>query len=263
MPSIRTSDEIEISYEISGESSKPTLMFSHSLGATRSMWGKQIEGFSRDFRILRYDTRGHGQSGSPQGPYTLKRLGQDAVELLDNLNIRSVHFCGLSLGGMTGLELGIQAPERLKSLAICCTSAHLPPKEMWDERIKRVTELGLSSITETVLRRWFTPSYLEKEWKDIEAVKSQLLSTPRRGYAGCSAAIRDMDFRAKLNNIDKPCLVVAGRDDQATPPKHGKLIAAGIVGSRYAVITDAAHLANIEQGDSFNSIVSSFLFQNI
>ena len=263
MPSIRTSDEVEISYEILGESSKPILMFSHSLGATRSMWDKQVEGFSRDFRILRYDTRGHGQSGAPQGPYTLKRLGQDAVELLDNLNIRSAHFCGLSLGGMTGLELGIRAPDRLKSLAICCASAHLPPKEMWDDRIERVTELGLSSIIETVLSRWFTPSYLENEWKDIEAVKNQLLSTPKIGYAGCCAAIRDMDLRAKLANIEKPCLVVTGRDDQATPPEHGKLIAAGIVGSRYAEIADAAHLANIEQGDSFNSEVSRFLLQTL
>ncbi len=259
MASIKTSDGVNIHYKLEGDSSKPVLMFSNSLGTNRSMWNKQASAFSASYRILRYDTRGHGNSDCPEGPYQLDRLGQDAVELLDSLNLDSVNFCGLSLGGMTGLWLGIHAANRLKSLTLCCTSSHLPPADMWDVRIYQVEELGMSSITETVLNRWFTPSFLETKSAVVDAVANQLLSTSSAGYAGCCAAIRDMDLRPELTRIQKPCLVIAGRDDLATPPEHGKLIAAGISGSRYSEIENAAHLSNIEQEDSFNSIVSNFL----
>ena len=259
MPSIKTSDGVNIHYTLEGDPSKPVLMFSNSLGTNHSMWDKQVAAFSESYLILRYDTRGHGNSDCPDAPYSLSRLGQDAAELIVNLNLESVNFCGLSLGGMTGMWLGIYASNRLKSLTLCCTSAHLPPADMWDARIYQVAELGMSSITETVLNRWFTPSFLETKSADIDAVRNQLLSTSIAGYTGCCAAIRDMDLRPELTRIQKPCLVIAGRDDQATPPEHGKLIAAGISGSRYAEIENAAHLSNIEQEDSFNSTVSAFL----
>jgi 3-oxoadipate enol-lactonase len=259
MPSIRTSDGIEIDYELRGDPSKPVLMFSNSLGTTRSMWDKQSEAFSEKFHILRYDTRGHGQSGAPNAPYSLERLGEDVVELLDTLNFQSVHFCGLSLGGMTGMWLGIHAADRVRSLVLCCTSSYLPPPAMWDARIQQILDQGMASISNVVLSRWFTPSFLEDVSPASDAVRGELLSTSTAGYVGCCAAIRDMDLRPELAKIKKSCLVIAGQDDQATPPEHGKFIAAGIAGSRYLEIENAAHLSNIEQEESFNSAVSKFL----
>lgn len=261
MPSIRTSDGIEIDYELMGDPSKPVLMFSNSLGTTRSMWDKQAEAFSEKFHILRYDTRGHGQSDAPNASYVLGRLGEDVVELLDTLNFQSVHFCGLSLGGMTGMWLGIHAADRLRSLALCCTSSYLPPPDVWDARIQQVLDQGMASISDLVLSRWFTPSFLEITSPASDTVRGELLSTSTAGYVGCCAAIRDMDLRPELAKIKKSCLVIAGHDDQATPPEHGKFIAAGIAGSRYVEIENAAHLSNIEQEESFNSNVSKFLVQ--
>ncbi len=259
MPSIRTSDGIEIDYELRGDPSKPVLMFSNSLGTTRSMWDKQAEAFSDKFHILRYDTRGHGQSDAPNASYALERLGQDVVELLDALNFKSVHFCGLSLGGMTGMWLGIHAADRVRSLALCCTSAHLPNPDMWDARIQLVLDQGMASVSDVVLSRWFTPSFIEDKPFAIATVRGQFLCASATGYVGCCAAIRDMDLRPELAKIEKTCLVIVGQGDQATPPEHGKLIAAGIAGSRYVEIENAAHLSNIEQEDSFNSTVSKFL----
>ncbi|QXD25694.1 3-oxoadipate enol-lactonase [Opitutia bacterium ISCC 51] len=262
MPGIATSDGIQISYQLEGDSSKPTLAFSNSLGTNRSMWDKQALTFADSFQILRYDTRGHGQSDAPEGPYSLERLGNDVVDLLDALELDSVHFCGLSLGGMTGMWLGSQSAERIQSLTLCCTSAFLPPADLWNLRIQQVADHGMASITEVVLNRWFTPPFLATESADQTSVREQLQSTPIKGYTGCCGAIRDMDCRPSLPSINKPCLIIAGADDQATPPEHGKLIAAGIPGASYLEIEDAAHLSNIEQAETFNSTVLNFLLQH-
>ncbi len=171
MPEIATSDGIQIHYELEGDASNPTLMLSNSLGTTHAMWDKQAIAFSDDFQILRYDTLGHGQSDTPEGPYTLERLGQDAVELMDALKLRSVHFCGLSLGGMTGMWLGMNAAERTQSLTLCCTAAHLPPAELWEGRIRQVTDQGMSSITQAVLARWFTRAFMANENSDVTMVR--------------------------------------------------------------------------------------------
>lgn len=263
MPSITTSDGIRIRYILEGDTSKPTLLFSNSLGTTCAMWNKQAKAFSDSFQILRYDTRGHGQSDAPAGPYSLERLGLDVVNLLNALHLESVHFCGLSLGGMTGMWLGKHAADRIQSLALCCTSAHLPPANLWNSRIQQVVDHGLRSITEVVLNRWFTPAFLRDESADLMSVREQLLSTPTNGYTGCCGAIRDMDCRPALPTIEKPCLVIAGADDTATPPNHGKLIAAGIPESQYVEIENAAHLSNIEQEEAFNSPVLKFLLRQI
>ena len=261
MARIETSDGVWIEYDLEGDSSKSALKFSNSLGTTRIMWDRQTKAFSSAFRILRYDTRGHGRSGAPEGPYTLERLGKDVVDLLDALDLGSVHFCGLSLGGMTGMWLGANAGDRVETLALCCTSAYLTPADLWNSRIRQVAEHGMASIADVVLSRWFTPSFLEKGFSDVDFVRDRLASTSPVGYAGCCAAIRDMDCRLGLAKIDKPCLVIAGTDDLAAPPEHGKLIAAGISGSEYQEIENAAHLANIEQEDAFNSHVLKFLMQ--
>ena len=259
MPSITTSDGVQINYQLEGDASKPTLVFSNSLGTNKTMWDKQAQAFGDSFQILRYDTRGHGQSDAPTGPYSLELLGKDVVDLLDALELDSIHFCGLSLGGMTGMCLASQAAERIQSLTLCCTSAFLPPADLWNLRIQQVTDHGMASITEVVLNRWFTPVFLTKESADLTSVREQLTSTSVNGYAGCCGAIRDIDCRPSLPRINKPSLVIAGADDQATPPDHGKLIADGIPGATYVEIENAAHLSNIEKAETFNSTVFNFL----
>ncbi|MBH54167.1 MAG: 3-oxoadipate enol-lactonase [Opitutaceae bacterium] len=261
MQIVTTSDGINIHYELTGDSSKPVLLFSNSLGNNKSMWDEQEKAFANVFQILRYDTRGHGESDAPKGAYVLERLGQDVVELINGLKLKTVHFCGLSLGGMTGMWLGMNAADRLESLTLCCTAAHLSPEDLWNARIEQVISMGMGSITETVLGRWFTPSFLKKDSSMVSSVRHQLLTTSADGYAGCCAAIKYMDFRDGLATIDKPCLVISGREDKATPPEHGKQIAAGIAGSKYKEIPDAAHLSNIEQAEIFNQYVMEFLIQ--
>jgi len=225
------------------------------------MWDAQATTFADSFQILRYDTRGHGQSDAPEGAYALERLGQDVIDVLNSLEIQKVNFCGLSLGGMTGMWLGINAADRIEKLTLCCTAAHVLPKDLWNTRIEQVIAQGMASITKTVLGRWFTPAFLEKDSSEVNSVRKQLQTTPSDGYAGCCAVIRDMDCRDGLPSINKPCLVISGQEDQATPPEHGKMIADGITDSIFKEIPNAAHLANIEQTDIFNQSVIEFLIQ--
>ncbi len=253
------SDGIAIHYELEGDPSHPVLVLSNSLGTHLGMWEGQVASFSDRYRVLRYDTRGHGQSDAPEGPYSLSRLGQDVVDLLDALGVRQAHFCGLSLGGMTGMWLGINAADRFRSLTLCCTSAYLPPAELWDNRIELVAASGMEPIAESVLQRWFTPCFLDSNSSMIDLVREQLVLTQPKGYIGCCAAIRNMDQRTCLKKIELPSLVVAAADDLATPSEYGKFITREIINCEYVELSDAAHLSNIEQRDAFNAALTKFL----
>src|SRR4051794_2289093 len=182
------------------------------------MWDDQVAALSSRFRILRYDTRGHGRSAAPEGPYAIGDLGADLLALLDELGLERVSFCGLSLGGMTGMWLAANAPERVERLVLCCTSAHLPPREMWDERIETVRADGMEPVAEGVLERWLTPEFRTARPEIAARLKAMLVATPVEGYAGCCAAIRDLDLRDALSAIRAPTLVIAGGEDPATPP---------------------------------------------
>lgn len=245
-------------YELEGPEGAALLMLSNSLGTDLSMWDGQMPAFTRAFRVLRYDTRGHGGSSVTPGPYTMERLGRDALALLDALGIARAHFCGLSLGGATGMWLGIHAAERLEKLVLCNTAAKFGAPEVWNTRIEAVRKGGTAAIAQGVMERWFTQAFRAHNPKPVEAVRKSLLSTLGPGYIACSEAVRDVDQREAIASIRVPTLVIAGKHDPATPPADGRLLAERIPGARYVAL-DAAHLSNIEATEAFNNTVMDFL----
>ena len=251
----------KLHYELAGSANAPVLVLSNSLGTTMDMWLPQMPSFLEHFHVLRYDTRGHGLSAVSPGPYSIAQLGADVVALLDHLNIRRAHFCGLSMGGMTGIWLGAHAPERIERLVLCNTSAAIGVPEVWNTRIAKVRQDGMDAIVDNVLSRWFTPDFLTHAPAQVARVRTMLRNTSAQGYVANCAAVRDMDQRAALANIAAPTLVIGGKHDQATPPEHGELIARGIARARYAEL-NAAHLSNWETAQAFTQQVINFLLDN-
>jgi 3-oxoadipate enol-lactonase len=245
-------------YEIEGPDDAPVLVLSNSLGTTLAMWLPQLASLTEHFRVLRYDTRGHGQSEVTTGPYSIAQLGRDVVALLDGLNIPSAHFCGLSMGGMTGIWLGVNAPDRIGRLVLCNTSAAIGVPEVWNARIAKVKQDGMESIIDGVLERWFTADFLVHATAQVERVRHMLRNTSAEGYVANCAAVRDMDQRSELSRITAPTLVIGGRYDKATPPEHGELIARAIPGAKYVEL-NAAHLSNWEVAQAFTQQLLSFL----
>ena len=249
---------IEVSYDITGPDDEPVLVLSNSLGSTSAMWDPQVPTLAERLRVVRYEHRGHGGSPVPPGPYSLDDLGADALALLDRLDLERVHWCGLSLGGMVGMWLAINAPERIDRLVLCCTSARLGPPEMWAQRAETVRAQGVEAIADAGLERWLTPGFIERDPDQAAEVRAMLVATPDEGYAGCCAAIEHMDLIPELGAVRAPTLVIAGRQDPATPPEHGERIAAGIPGARLELV-DAAHLATIEQPDVMSDLIAGHL----
>jgi 3-oxoadipate enol-lactonase len=246
---------VDVSYEITGPDDGPVLVLSNSLGSTGAMWDPQVPRLAERLRVVRYDHRGHGGSPVPPGPYALDDLGADALALLDRLELERVLWCGLSLGGMVGMWLAINAPERIDRLVLCCTSARLGPPEMWADRAATVRAEGVEAIADAGIGRWLTDGFVEREPEKAAAVRAMLAATPDEGYAGCCAAIEHMDLIPELGAIRAPTLVIAGRQDPATPPEHGERIASGIPGARLELV-DAAHLATIEQPDVMTDLIA-------
>ncbi|MES2103992.1 MAG: 3-oxoadipate enol-lactonase [Pseudomonadota bacterium] len=247
-----------INYQLEGKDSEPVLVLSNSLGTTLDMWQPQMPALLEHFRVLRYDARGHGLSWVTPAPYSMAQLGGDVIALLDQLEIAQAYFCGLSMGGMTGIWLGAHHPGRFLKLALCNTGAKIGTPPVWNTRIDQVIREGMQAIATTVIDRWFTANYQAKAPQNVETVKQMLLHTDRTGYTGCCAAIRDMDLRDALAGIKLPTLVIAGTHDQSTPPADGKLIAERIDSARYVEL-DSAHLSNWEQTELFNQNLLSFL----
>ncbi len=247
-----------IHYRIDGKDDAPVLMFSNSLGADLSMWEPQAAALADRFRVLRYDTRGHGKSAVPAGPYAIAQLGGDVVALLDQLGVQRVYFCGLSMGGAIGQWLALNAPQRLDRLVLANTSAKFGTPELWRGRIDAVNAGGVAAIADAVLGRWFTADYAGREPAVLARMKAMMTATSAAGYAACCAAVRDVDHRDLLAGVTTPTLVIIGKHDAATPPADGALLAAGIPGAQ-RVETDAAHISNIEAADAFNAALTSFL----
>ncbi len=245
-------------YEIDGADDAPVLVLSNSLGTTLDMWLPQMPALVEHFRVLRYDTRGHGESEVTPGPYTIAQLGGDVLALLDHLKVPRAHFCGLSMGGMTGIWLGIHAPNRVDRLVLCNTSAAIGVPEMWNARIAQVRQGGMQSVIPAVLERWFTPDFLSHAPAQVERVKAMLANSSVEGYAANCAAVRDMDQRTDLGRIAAPTLVIGGKHDKSTPPEHGELIAKSIPGARYVEL-NAAHLSNWEVAQAFTQQLQNFL----
>jgi 3-oxoadipate enol-lactonase len=233
-------------------------LFSNSLGTTHELWQPQLEALSSTFRIIRYDTRGHGDSDAPAGTYSIDMLGQDAVAILDAERVDRAHVCGLSLGGLTAMWLGVHAPDRIRSLILSSTAARIGSVSMWDERIAQVEAAGVASLADAAMGRWFTAGFLAAQPATVSVYHRLLSSTPAAGYKGCCAALRDADLREAIRTIAAPVLVIVGREDPVTPPSDAEDIRARIPGARAALL-DAAHIANVEQASAFNDLVSSFI----
>jgi 3-oxoadipate enol-lactonase len=248
----------KIHYASSGVAGAPVLLFSNSLGTTLSMWEGQLPAFEKQFHVLRYDTRGHGQSSVTPGPCSAAQLGKDVLSLLDALKIESVYYCGLSMGGMIGMWLATNASQRLRKLVLCNTAAKFGTPENWNTRIETVRKGGMNAIATSVIERWFTLAFREANPAEVAAVQHALETANPEGYVSACAAVRDFDHRAALSAIRVPTLVIAGAHDPATPPTEGRFIAEHIPGAQYVELS-AAHLSNIEVRDRFNCEVSSFL----
>lgn len=247
-----------IAYRCDGPAGAPVLVLSNSLGTTLSMWEPQAAAFARRFRVVRYDSRGHGGSAVTPGPYTIEQLGRDVVGLLDRLEIKWARLCGLSMGGMVALWLVAHAPERIDRLALCNTAARIGPPDQWNARIAAVRRGGMAAVAATVVERWFTPAFVAREPTVADSARQHLLHTAPDGYCACCAAVRDADMRPLLSQVRAPTLVIAGTHDRVTPPADGRLLAAAIPDARYVEL-DAAHLSNIEAAAPFTDAVLHFL----
>jgi 3-oxoadipate enol-lactonase len=251
-------EDVRIHYDLTGPSSAPALVFSNSLGENFSMWDPQASVFAQHFRVLRYDTRGHGQSSVSPGPYTIEQLAHDVLALLDILEMDRVHFCGLSMGGQTGMWLALNASARLRRLVLCNTAAKIGTPEMWNTRIETVRKTGMKSISTAVIERWFSSAFRAKSPAIVASTKLMLESASPDGYVSNCAAVRDFDVRDVLAAINVPTLMITGTNDAATTPADGRYIADHIPGARYVEL-NAAHLSNIEDSGRFNAAVGSFL----
>ena len=246
-------------HRLEGPEDAPVLVLANSLGTTLDMWDPQAPALRERFRLLRYDHRGHGGSSVLPGPYGIRDLGRDLLALLDRLGVEKFYFCGLSIGGMVGLWVASEVPERIERLTLCCTSAKLGPPEDWSSRAMTVRAEGIEAISGAVLERWFTPALHENQPEVIERAERMLLGTPAEGYAGCCEAIRDMDLRGRLGEISAPTLVVAGDSDEATPVDHAELIRNSVPDARLVVVEQAAHLANIERAEAVTRAILDHL----
>ncbi len=251
-------DNARIRYEIDGAANAPVLLLSNSLGTRLEMWAPQMPALLHQFRVLRYDTRGQGESSVPLGEYSLGELGGDVIGLLDRLRLDRVLFCGLSMGGLIGTWLGVHHPDRLHALALCNTGAKIGTTETWKARIDAVHAGGMRQVAPAVIERWFTARYRKLCPEAVAQLHAMLVSTSPAGYVANCAAIRDADLRDRLTEIRVPSLVIAGTHDAATPPDGGRLIAERVAGAKYVEL-DAAHLSNWEQAGAFTAALLSFL----
>ena len=246
-------------YRFDGPEKAPVLMLSNSLGTDMTMWDQQVPEWSKQFRVLRYDTRGHGASDATPGPYAMAQLGRDAVALMDALGLKKVHWCGLSMGGMTGMWLLTHAPKRLGRTVLANTAAVMGPPDGWNSRIRLVNAQGMAPIAAALKDRWFTKALQEKGSADMDRIVATFRTISPAGYVACCAAIRDMDQSEAIRAIrNKPVLVIIGKQDPATPPALGEAIAAAIPGASKKLL-DAAHLSNVEKPGQFTKAVLEFL----
>lgn len=257
MPTLEANG-IKINYQIDGADGAPVLMLSNSLGTNLHMWDKQAPALVKRFRVVRYDTRGHGKTEAPAYPYTFAMLGADAIALMDALKLPKVRFCGLSMGGMIGMWLARNVPSRIEQLVLCNTAAKFGLTEVWNQRIATVRASGMKTITGAVIERWFSKEFREKSPKEIDPIVEMLHTTKAEGYAGNCAAIRDVDQRWTIGDIRAPTLVIGGKQDPATSYEAAELIAKRIPGAKLVGL-DAAHLSNIEQPEAFTKALDGFL----
>ena len=253
--------DIDLHYTVEGDG--PWITLSHSLACDSSMWDDQMPWLTRHFKVLRFDTRGHGQSSAPQGPYTLDALADDAYHLMQHLGIQHTHWLGLSLGGMIGQTFALKYPQLIQSLGLAATTSRGLPAAaaMWADRARIARTQGMQVLLEPTLARWYTAPSREAKLPVIERIAKTILGTPAEGYAGCCEAIAGLDLTDRLSAITCPTLVVVGTEDQGTPPEMSRIIHEHIAGSQLHLIPQAAHLVNTEQPTAFNQVMQDFLLR--
>jgi 3-oxoadipate enol-lactonase len=252
---------MNLDHRLRGPAHAPVLVLSNSLGTTQELWESQVPVLAERFRVLTYDHPGHGASTLPAQPCTVETFARGLLRLLDELGLDRVSVCGVSLGGMVGMALARQAPERVGGLVLACTSAYLGPPEQWHERTRLVRAEGMNAVADTVVGRWFTPELARAEPATVTRFRAMLTSTPPEGYARCCEAVASWDARRQLAGIAAPTLVVAGAADPAIPVEHAELVASRIPGARLHVLERAAHLANVERAEAFTGAVLEHLGQ--
>jgi 3-oxoadipate enol-lactonase len=251
---------IDIHYTIDGERG-PWVCLSHSLACHSGMWDEQVTALKQNYRVLCFDTRGHGQSEVPAGPYSFVQMADDVSALLDAVRIERAHFVGLSMGGMIGQSLGLRHPQRLLSLTLANTASRQPvgAEKLWEERIAQARTQGMQALQEGTLSRWFTEAYRTAQPAAMQRIGAMICATPVEGYANCGFAIARINFTDQLKAIRCPTLIVVGEDDPSTPVAMSREIHAAIPGSELVVLQQAAHLSNVEQAAAFNSALLDFL----
>jgi 3-oxoadipate enol-lactonase len=249
-----TVNGIELHYEVAGPGDGTPIILSNSLATNFKMWDLQVEPLEMEgFRVVRYDSRGHGRSDAPEGPYSIEMLADDVAGLLDHLSIDSAHYCGLSKGGMVGQMMGVRHPNRIKTLTLADTAAAMPAKDTWAQRIEMVRDGGMEAVVAGTVDRWITHAGQQRSPDEVEQVREMILSTPVAGFIGCAQAIMAMDMRPTNPSIAKPTLVVCGEQDTGTTPEQAKEIADAIPDAILELIPRAAHLSNIEQPVAFTN----------
>jgi 3-oxoadipate enol-lactonase len=245
-------------YELRGAPSSEVLVLAHSLGANLHMWDKIVPALEQHYRVLRYDTRGHGSSSVPASACTITQLAGDVVELLNHLQIERAHFCGLSLGGVVGMSLGIHESQRIGRLILANTAARIGTREGWEERIAAVRASGLQELATAALERWFTAEFHKAAPQEMETIRSMIANTSVQGYIACCEALRDADLRPEVASIQARTLIITGSEDPATPPADGLWLHQAVQGSA-CVELPTAHLSAWERPEEFQHAVIDFL----
>ena len=253
------SNGIEINYTIEGQG--PLVVMSHSLACDRSMWDEQAQLLKANYRVLRFDTRGHGGSDAPDGAYTLDMFSEDLRGLIEGLSVENPHFVGLSMGGMIGMTFALKYPGRFRSLVLCDTSSRIPPEAgpIWEGRIKIAAEQGMEPLVEPTLQRWFTEPFYKANKPMMSRVGQMIRDTKPTGYIGCCKAIPKIDVTNRLGAIKCPVQIIVGDQDVGTPVAMSRAIHDAIPGSELVVIPSASHLSNLEQPAAFNKALTGFL----
>lgn len=251
-------DDVKLYFQTEGCRSKPPLVLSNSLGTILDMWDRQASALASHFFVVRYDTRGHGQSERGSAPVTIDRLGQDVLGVLDHLDIPRAHFCGISMGGMAGQWLGAHAPGRIQKLVLANTAARIGTSEGWGARAIQVRREGMASLADSAASRWFTPGFAAREPAEIDRLIQRLREQSPEGYASCCEALAHADLRASAGTIAAPALVIAGRHDPVTTPADAQWLASQCADARVEEL-GASHLSNVECAEAFTSCVRRFL----
>jgi 3-oxoadipate enol-lactonase len=258
MDRIVESNGARISCTVEGPPERPVLLFINSIGTTRDLWLPQVPALIGPYRLLRYDARGHGASSAPDGDYSIGQLGRDALAILDAEGVGQAHICGISLGGLTAMWLGLNVPERVSSLVLANTAARIGTVQSWTDRIALVRDRGMPAVADLAMPLWFSPGFRQRHAEIVARFRSMIEACPPAGYLGCCAALRDEDLREAISRITAPVLAIAGLTDVPTPVESLRFIHEAIAGSKMITL-DAAHLSNVEQAEEFTSAVMGFL----